>query len=55
MICKKTGLHCSAPSMCMPFGGCPNPSDDAIRALEQRVAKLEKIVEHLCPDKSDDV
>lgn len=55
MICKETGEDCRTPSMCAPFEGCTSRPEKSIRLLEERVAKLERIIEHICPDKSADV
>ena len=36
---------------------CPerDMQDDGTPSLEARIERLEKIIAHLCPDKSDDV
>lgn len=54
MQCRMTNLQCTTPAMCAPFGGCQPPSPK-IQELEQRVERLERIVESICPDKSDDI
>ena len=33
----------------------PEPSPDGSSSLEDRVSMLEKIVDHICPDKSGDI
>jgi hypothetical protein len=50
-----TNEECKTPSMCAPFGGCRSPEGAKQSELERRVERLERIVEHLCPDKSDDI
>lgn len=44
MICKETGENCPAPSMCAPYGGCTPRPEKSVKALEERVAELERIV-----------
>lgn len=55
MICRKTMSDCRTPDMCAPYGGCQSQESDLIEGLEKRIERLEKIVNHLCPDKSDDI
>lgn len=44
LICRKTMRRCETPSMCVPFGGCGDPSDERISKLERDLsAALERI------------
>jgi hypothetical protein len=55
MLCRHSGEECKTPGMCAPYGGCPSSDRAEINDLRARVLKLERIVEHLCPDKSNDI
>lgn len=55
MLCPKTFHDCRTPSMCAPYGGCNHAPSDKIVDLEKRVAQLERLMRHICPDKSDDI
>lgn len=55
MHCRMTGEECKTPSMCAPFGGCRSPEGGEIADLRKRVERLERLMERVCPDKSDDI
>lgn len=55
MYCHMNNEQCKTPSMCSPFGGCRPQEALKREELERRIERLERIVEHLCPDKSDDI
>lgn len=52
MICRRTMQQCLTPSMCAPFRGCLPPDTQVKPDLELRIARLERIVERLCPDRA---
>lgn len=55
MLCPKTMRECGTPSMCAPYNGCEASPRDKVARLEERVARLEKVIAHICPDKSHDI
>lgn len=52
MLCKMTYEKCPTPDMCAPNGGCRSADDVKQYEIMRRIQRLERIVAHLCPDKS---